>query len=465
MSNYILDWNIEKSSLDKRVGISEVMAVKSLIDDYPDIDAGNIIKIFDTGSKVFEGRIDFIDYKTDMKITSKELGDLLNHIYIIESYTNSTISYIVTDIISKYTDWSTSGIQTTTTTLEKYRVKDRYAFDVIKELGKVMNWTWRLDTTTKIFYFEPYGYTDSGKTFTIGGNARKIADWRQDRYKMKNKIKIFGKVRNMKTNKFSNGGSVFTFDGTGSVATLYEKPSSFVRIMEGTTELKGGMSGATLNPDYVVDADLKKLIKLSVPPNGSTWITEYDYSVENIIQVEDGNSASIYGEKDYMEVNPNLEERADVLAYANKLLAKYAEPFWTGKLEVTDMSVTPGTVVHVTDSINDIDSDFVAKEVKVLGLRRGSEVVLGDEEYRTYDYLNELDNRINKLEEKFKGEADVVQQVKSFVNPLNYDIHTHLIAKTRGMGSAFIIGHTTNSVLNSFYLGSPSDAWTIAGST
>jgi len=463
--NYILDWNVEKASLDKRVGVSEVIAIKKLIDDYPDIDAGNIIKIFDAGAKVFEGRIDYIDYKTDMRITVKEIGDSLNHLYITENYTNATVSYIVTDLISKYTDFSTAGITSTTQNLEKYRIKDRYLFDVIKELAELMNWTFRVDSITKTFYFEPYGNTNSGITLTVGTNCRTLANWRQDRAKMKNKIKILGKIRNMKTNKFTGGGSIFTFDGVGSVATLLEKPVTFVRIMEGTTELKGGMSGASINPDYIVDVDLKKLIKLSVPPNGSTWITEYDYSVENIIQVEDANSMVIYGEKDYMETNPNIEERADVLTYANKLLSRYSQPFWTGNLETTDMTLTPGVLVTVVDAVNDINTTFIIKEVKILGLKRGIQLVVGNEEYRMVDYLNELDNRINKLEEKFKGEAELNQWVKSFINPLNYKIHTHLIAQTRGMGSAFIIGHPTNSIINSFYLGSNADAWAIVGST
>jgi hypothetical protein len=212
---------------------------------------------------------------------------------------------------------------------------------------------------------------------------------------------------------------------------MLEKPVNFTRVIEGTTELKGGISGATLNPDYIVDTDLKKLIKLSVPTSGTIWTTEYDYSVENIIQVEDANSISIYGEKDYMETNPNLEERADVFAYANQLLSRYSLPFWTGNLETTDMTLTPGVLITVVDAVNDINTTFAVKEVKILGLRRGIQLVVGNEEYRMVDYLNELDNRINKLEEKFKGETELMQQVKSFVDYMDISMDEHIKVQYR----------------------------------
>jgi frataxin-like iron-binding protein CyaY len=94
----------------------------------------------------------------------------------------------------------------------------------------------------------------------------------------------------------------------------------------------------------------------------------------------------------------------------------------------------------VVDSVNDIGENFVIKEVKLLGIPRGATLTVGDEQYRDYDYLNELDNRINQLENKFGKDSDITQDVKSLTQTLSETAHTHIWIQSKAIGSTFVIG-------------------------
>jgi len=432
----ITDWEIDKTA-GKAIDMARIMVIKKPLDDYPELNPGKRIKIYLNDTKVFDGYVELVDRQVSGKITCKDLGYELMRINVLETYRSQTISSIVTDIINDFTTLDSSGVTSTSITLEKFVCDEEVAYDLIKKLADTLNWQFYTDING-VFYFEPKGSTASGFTFTVGSNCRKLGQWKFDKTKLKNSVTVVGDKRN-----FTTEDDTFEADGIGSVYTLTYKPATFTRVTREGIEQKGGLEDVTTNPAYYVDGEAQQIITVGAWTSGDDITTSYDYAVPIKIEMEDGPSITNYGQHDIILYDRTLKTRDDAREYANKYLQQYSTPFTQGKILTEELTLEPGQTCRVVDSFANIDETFVMKDVRMRYPEATTEIVVGTEEYRSYDYIKGIDERVKKLERALGGDVEVVTNIKSYTHSYNKkdNMTLHKIQFKSGADNSFIWGH------------------------
>ncbi|WP_457556317.1 XkdQ/YqbQ family protein [Candidatus Pyrohabitans sp.] len=148
------------------------------------------------GTTVFNGWIEHIEPRDDGLLILKgrdKLGQLMDRQDVVESYTNQTRSYIVKDIIQKYsTGITTNNVQSTTETITR-TFKGVTAFDVIQEMADEEGFEFYLDENDDL-HFEPRAFEDSGLTIELGVSKVVEFNFPAVGYDIVNRVDVRGKI-------------------------------------------------------------------------------------------------------------------------------------------------------------------------------------------------------------------------------------------------------------------------------
>lgn len=412
----------------------------------PTITTGLAVKMQVDGTTHFNGYIDKYDYEVNYDVKCVSNAAKLAREQANDLYDSTLISTIATNLISTYTNFGTSNIQTTTRTLSQFKA-DNTVYDAMEKLAKVMDWQWYV-TPDDEFYFEPKGNTSSGQTLTVGTNCYKVGKWNYDSARMVNYWIVKGGRREVqKLQTFNGDASTVTF-------TLTYKPVGGTRVIVDNAEQKLGIAGASTSYDYTVDEENKTITfeAASTPGTGTDNIeVYYHYTVPTTVKGGKQSSIDTYGTYAGRHIDRNLQSRDDVKDALQKLLDQYGEPFTRGTLKTSlvDTSLRAGRTVVVTDSVAGITSEtFTIKEVKIkYGKNRAliTELVVGTGELKMYDYEKDLDRRIKELERLVAPDEDFITKLVQTVDDLNTDDDTatsSLVVKIRSIGDTAILDHT-----------------------
>lgn len=152
----LLSVNIEDNVTDKasRVTVALETFNKTILDN---IVRGTEIKVWlgEEETHVFTGylieRPKRVENLSNLyALSGVDYTARLQEILVNEAYENKTISYIVNDLITLYTDF-TANIEQNDTTLS-ITFKEKYLFDCLEELATAIDWNFKIDKD-KVFQF------------------------------------------------------------------------------------------------------------------------------------------------------------------------------------------------------------------------------------------------------------------------------------------------------------------------
>ncbi len=279
------------------------------------------------------------------------------------------------------------------------------------------------------------GTISSGVTLTRGNNI--LSDeFYDDDTNLINKVTVYG-ARQLFTweEKFSGNGSTDTFTLT------YEPVDTYITV--GGTEQLGyqtGMTGTTF--DYKTDQKNRQIIfeSGSVPGVGTNNIVvNYTYSVPITATYKDTESISNYGLRESKIENEYIFSKDDALTIARQTVSRYKDPIpvGTSKIKINPLIDVGETVQYINDKYYSTPQTFVVTSTKsiLIGGKLNTTLKLSALPNTVEDYLNNLYERINALEEKEKGQSDVLIEAIEFLDDLELidNPSAQLVIRTRSI--------------------------------
>ena len=359
-------------------------------------------------------------YIDDIRQTPHAAGDItLSSIEITEYYTDIKFKNVsVFDSIRKICD-----IRPNT-------------FDFYIDISKILN-------------FGTFGTIDSGQTLQRGVNVLKSEFWDDDT-NLYNKVTVYGAKQEFNKTE--------TFDGdttTKEFVLSFEPITQTVSI--GGVEKEGYVQGMSPTEyDYRVDKSNRTIIFTTAPGTGTDNISvTYTYGVPIIVQRQNDESITNYKLRETKIENEFLLTKAIVTTVAQDFVDTWKDPILNAKYSIR---VNPffdiGENVAVIDEKYFLDSvarNFMVVSLKhnLIGGRSGTELSLTQITKSLEIYLQELFTRLNALEEKDKGDADVLARLLDPNDDFEFsdDPENNLSVTTKEVTSDVLIwGHPTQGI-------------------
>jgi len=208
--------------------------------------------------------------------------------------------------------------------------------------------------------------------------------------------------------------------------------------------------------DYRVDKSNRTIIFTTAPGTGTDNISvTYTYGVPIIVQRQNDESITNYKLRETKIENEFLLTKAIVTTVAQDFVDTWKDPILNAKYSI---KVNPffdiGENVAVIDEKYFLDSvarNFMVVSLKhnLIGGRSGTELSLTQITKSLEIYLQELFTRLNALEEKDKGDADVLARLLDPNDDFEFsdDPENNLSVTTKEVTSDVLIwGHPTQGI-------------------
>jgi len=318
----------------------------------------------------------------------------------------------------------------------------------------------------KVLDFSIMGTQSSGVTLQKGVNILST-NFCDDDTNLCNEITVYGGRQQFSYEETFNGDS-----STLEFTVAYEPVDAYVTV--GGTKKLGYQEGmASSDYDYKIDQKNRKIIFATgkAPTTGTNNVViRYTYSVPIIVKNTNPTSIADYGLRSKKIENPQLLTKEDVQAVAVEYINKWSYPIINGKVVgKIEPNIDVGeTIQYINDRNFSTPQTFVVAGIKqnFIGSRLNTEYTLTSYQNDLEQYLNDLFDRLNALEEKEKGQSEVVSQLTSFLDSLdvNDDPENNLAVKFKNIaGDTLIWGSTDFGIWGTFKWGSDANTSFILG--
>ncbi len=406
-----------------------------------DIEANSNVSIGDTidfkkddgSTTVFSAKIVEKKEENMWKLRLLSSGYELQNRLVQTVYTSTSPEAIVADVIDTYTTNLTDATTATSgVTITKY-VANAYAIDVIKDMMDVLNWQLIIDESGNVT-FEPKGTTNNGATFVHGTDIQ-ITDWKEDNSVQFNRVQVRG--QNL---PFTAPQDTDTGDGTTKVYTLSHKPIGDVKITVDGTVQENTAPGEL----YAVDPENKQINFVTAPGNNLAITFDYEYHIPIIVDDQDDDSISTYGEIFRRVEAPWLDTYSEARKYSSNLLEVFSTPLTKVKATIPglDWDRNVGEEILITDNIRNKSEVIVISKIVYDAAKNQTKIEGGERDYLFFDWQREVQERIKKLERKFQDEETVAVSRRLKHNMSVALTPTYINEKNSPMDS-FIVGHET----------------------
>lgn len=388
---------------------------------------------------VFSPTIIHIKEETTWKLSMLARGYELMNIQIEQVYLNKSPEFIVQDIVDNSTQNLTyASIDVSGVTITKYVAED-YAIDVIEDMMILLDWQLRIDASNNVF-FEPRGNVDNGFEFIMGtGGNINITAWEQDDSTKFNRVKVRGAQVNHFTRELATG------DGSKTNFDLGHKPVGTVKVFQNGVELAAEVQGSG---PYDVDPEGKQIVFATPPANLDALI--FDYAFQLPIVIDDQDDASIAADQEiFKKVDaPFISTFADARRYARELLNVHSDGELKAKGFIANFDFTRqvGEVVTLTDNIRSKSEVLVIRKIIHNISRNRTEFEFGSREFVFFDWQNEVQKRIKKLERRIQD-----QEETAFSRTLKHNVSVTMTSQVsvywNSPRNSFLLGHESLSRL------------------
>lgn len=439
--NKLISWEYEKD--DETISEAKLVLPRT-VNDLVDLTNGQVVEIWggwttSTDRRYFYGFIDNIKSSgAIIEVQCKnEMITLVrknvNKIY--ESGIDASageVSEIVEDLIETY-GGMTGTVQASGTEdgkrIDQFKCINSDIFERIMALKKALDWDLYYDDSTRVVFFEPVGYNDSGITLTVGTEIVGIPDWEFDDTYMINDLRIDGATS--QTN-ITESGQIGTDTGYTTASVLLTNTPDVVEIYMDentppTTQQIGGTKDTSTGHFYYVDKE-KKMI---MPATDTTFTTDhyaivnYVWSAPAPIHMINQDSIDTYGIKQKVVELSDVSSVADAESRATSILSKRSVPFITGNLLVKSLAANiplRGETIKIIDTrtptVNGLEltGEYVVSGIKYKFPSATEELIVGDKNWRLADWQTGTEERLKRLEEQFIRNQDILVELIDIQN-------------------------------------------------
>ena len=252
----------------------------------------------------------------------------------------------------------------------------------------------------KEFILEPEKHTNINFIFEHGVNC--ISDKSQfDDTELVNDLIILGENSRYTT------VDTFTGDGSNKVFTLND----------GATNVKVTVAGSEQTPeeDYEVDRISDKITFTTAPANNAAVAVDYEYEKPLYIRATNSESIAEHGVHAKKLIMPWIRNRFDGIRFVQSYINRYKDIRINIEVKVPTLfnSIAENDIVHLKNSIKNIDDDFVVKSIIWEYPQSLTTLNLG--EYN-FDFL-EIDKQITQKIHDLEDAMTTNKAIQEFESP------------------------------------------------
>ena len=349
----------------------------------------------------FGGRVTKIQKETThQKAKCLSFGKELAEIEIRgDIYDLKTPEYIIEDLITNNTTLTYVGKGNATgVVLDKY-IANGKMIDILRDFSALTGYIFYTNGSKQLV-FEPNKFTDIDFKFEHGVNA-KILTTEYDDTEIVNDIIVLGE--NLRYNTIET----FTADGNANSFPINNTAISTRVTINGTEKVP--------EIDFTVDGIGKSVLMSTVPTNGATVVITYEYEKPLYIRGTKQTSIAKYGVHAKRLIMPWIKTRSDGVRFVQSYLSKYMDIRLNIKLDVPTLfnSIQENDVVHVKNTIKNIDEDFVIKGIKWKYPEYITEIDVGE---FSFDYL-EIDKQITEKLHDLEDAFTTNKEIREYESP------------------------------------------------
>lgn len=328
-------------------------------------------------------------------------------IIVTESYTNTAVSDIVTDLFTKYVPWATRGNIQPCAKSVTIRFGDSYLWDAMEQLCQIAAYDWYIDDELDVNFFNgttrinPTVISQANRNFKKGS-----ANFSPDASKLVNKLWVKG-------GKAISDPYVQPITvGTTPIPLLYTPRApdgeSVTVLIGGVTKTVGIQNiDKTGTKDFLINASEKLLVPDLCKSGTGTITYRYEYPIK--ILLEDLESRAKYGLfEDVLKVE--TDDKILAKEQGMQYLAKYSSPVITGSIEPMKGVYRPGELVKIEIPDLNINEYMQIREVSCESLKGLGTVnrtlQLASRERDAVSILKDMNNRLARLEKTTFNDSD-----------------------------------------------------------
>jgi len=428
----------------------------------------------DPSTILFRGRIETIEFegeesKQKVNLRGRDYTSLLFDVTIQPIvYTDSEVSNIVKDLISREVSGiTTNNVDTTSTTVTRIAFSHDSVYNALRRLSDLSGFVFYVDENKDLHFEEA-----DTSTASISLSNSNISSLRFDttREGFVNSVWVYGDRQLVPISEQFNadGGSSFDLVSRPTATNVY------------TSDLGGPLAGgifyngisATSGPQYLVDYYGQKIVFVSgtsigystIPSSGGSVICNYQRDIPIVKYGKDDTSIALYGIKETAIIDPTIK---DVATATQVLNAKLENSDPLNKFEIDYIGyddVIPGQLIDIylndfnintTARIIGIDYTFTKETIydqKIMSFQLEKKIT------DLTDKIRDIEERVRKLEGANLLTADYLTRLQEYTGSCLI-VGSYYQIRTRNVGSALIIGHPKNGAIGStttagyFYIG------------
>lgn len=252
----------------------------------------------------------------------------------------------------------------------------------------------------KEFVLEPEKHTNIGFTFTHGDNCKQLKSAYDDTEIVNDLIVLGENIRYHTIETFTGNGSLTTFN--------LEQAAVSTRVTVGGTE-------QTPEEHFTVDSVGKTVTFATAPTNGAAIIVDYEFEKPLYIRGTNAESIAEHGVHAKKLIMPWIKTRFDGVRFVQSYLNRYKDIRLNVKIEVPTLfvSLAENDIIHLTNSIKNIDGDFVIKGITWNYPEYITSLNVG--EY-SFDYL-EIDQQITQKIHDLEDAMTTSKDIREYESP------------------------------------------------
>lgn len=478
----LIEWDYEKQLT---YGVSSIdLKFLEDVSNLVDIVSGVSITVYggtttSTDKIIFNGYISTVEPDGGyVKIKAKDkLWDLVrknvNNVYLSTGTEAGVISAIAQDLIETYGGLTATVEDTGTVSgniIDEFRCDNTDIYERLNALAKAVNYQVYYDSENDTVHFESGGYTNSGKTLTVGDEIINVPKWSTDTTRMVNDLRVDGAVVETQIRKPIGSGTAeigVTTDFNTDGILLDKTPESVELITDDSsppvTVREGGTIDASTTHYYYID----KQNKMVMPSTGTTF--DYTYAIVNYtwlapapIHQTNAESIATYGTWEKVMTLSDIQSLADAEARTSEILAKFSTPFTLGEFLIepdTGIDLDVGNKVIVVDNINNpvVNAEFVITKQIIKWPGSNQELYVGDEAIKLADWQVDVESRLKRIEETLSLQnQDLILELFDMQNQINIEPRYRKVTKRDLNGDGFMLSSPSYAILGTSTLGDDS---------
>ena len=246
----------------------------------------------------------------------------------------------------------------------------------------------------KEFVLEPEDHTETNFIFTHGTNCNVLKSAYDDTEIVNDLIVLGENLRYRSVENFTGNGNLKVFS-----------------LTNGATSTRVTVAGVEKEPetDFDVDALGKTITFITAPANNAAIIVDYEFEKPLYIRGTRQSSIDKHGVHAKKLIMPWIKNRKDGVRFVQSYLNRYRDIRLNVKVSVPTLfnSIAENDIVHLTNTIKNIDADFVVKGIVWRYPEYTTDLNLGEYSFDFLEIDQQITQKIHDLEDAMTSNKDI----------------------------------------------------------